>query len=75
MSQTSQSASAVLDTNGPYCLNGNVYDETIRSAKCHILVQGAKCPECVSYKTTLRVLYHKWLKQQDSPVHEKTNDR
>ena len=75
MSQTPQSASAVLDTNGLHCLNGHVYDETIRSTKCHILVQGAKCPECVGYRTTLRVLYHKWLKQQDHPVHEKTNDR
>jgi len=43
--------------------------------KCHILIQGTKCPECVGYRSTLRVLYHRWLKQQNHPVYEYTNDR
>ena len=75
MSQATDSPSAVLCNNGPYCLNGQMYDETVKSTSCQILVQSAKCPECVSYRTTLRVLYHKWLRQLNCPVHENTNDR
>jgi len=56
MSQTAHSPSAVLCSNGPYCLNGQMYDETVRSTRCHILVQSAKCPECVNYRTTLRAV-------------------
>ena len=42
-----------LDSNGTFQLNGKMYSETVRASKCHRLVQGAKCAECVSYRDRL----------------------
>ena len=77
LSQT-ESVSGMLDNSGLHCLNGQRYSETVRSSKCHILVQGIKCFECVKYRSTLRALYSKWTKQQsqlDQPINSPTNDR
>ena len=69
--------SAFLDNSGMYHLNGKIYTETLRSSKCHLLVQGTKCPDCVSYRSTLRATYNRWFKQkaQSSVIHSHTNDR
>ena len=45
-------------------LNGEVYCETVKSIKCHRLVQGAKCSECVDYRDRLRANYHRWINSQ-----------
>ena len=34
MSQATDSPSAVLCSNGPYCLNGQMYDKTAKSTSC-----------------------------------------
>ena len=40
---------AYVDQNGAVQLNGKTYTETVRSSKCHFLIRGTKCPECVAY--------------------------
>ena len=45
-------------------LNGEVYCETVRSIKCHRLVQGAKCLEYIDYRDRLRANYHRWVNSQ-----------
>lgn len=71
--------SAYLDS-GMFKLNGEVYSETVRSVKCHRLVHGAKCSECVGYRDRLRANYHRWVNSQTkSPsaisTHSHTNER
>ena len=62
-------------------LNGEVYCETVRSIKCHRLVQGAKCLEYIDYRDRLRANYHRWVNSQTkSPsnitgTHSHTNER
>ena len=71
-----------LDRSGMFKLNGEVYCETVRSMKCHRLVQGAaKCSECVDCRDMLRASYHRWVNSQTkSPstitsIHSHTNER
>ena len=72
---------AYVDTNCAVELNGQTYTETIRSSRCHLLIRGMKCSECVSYRDTLRSIHHRWSKQQNkSPskvtsTHTHTNER
>ena len=35
-------------------LNGEVYNQTVRVAKCEILCQGVKCSECKKYRPTFK---------------------
>jgi len=57
--------SAYLDKSGTYHLNRKVYRKTVRSNKCHHLINGVKCLECSKYRDTLKATYHCWLKQQN----------
>ena len=72
---------AYVDTNCAVKLNGQTYTETIRSSRCHLLIRGMKCSECVSYRDTLRSIHHRWSKKQNkSPseftsTHTHTNER
>ena len=72
--------SAYLDRTGIFQLNGELYYETVRSSKCHRLVQGAKYSECVDYRDRLRAIYHRWVKNQMksskvTSTHSHTNER
>ena len=72
---------AYLDTNCAVELNGQKYTETVRSSKCHLLIRGTKCSECVAYRDTLRSIHHRWSKKQNqSPskvtsTHSHANER
>lgn len=72
---------AYVDANCAVELNGQTYNETIRSSRCHLLIRGMKCSECVSYRDTLRSIHHRWSKKQSkSPskatsTHTHTNER
>jgi len=78
---TSGGVTAYLDKNAAVEINGQTYCETIRASRCHLLIRGTKCPECVSYKDTLRSMHHRWLKRQKaspsqvSSTHSHTNER
>ena len=59
---------AVVDKYAPVTLNGEVYDATVRNSQCEIIISGAKCEKCVSYRDYLRKAYHRWIKtKQTSP--------
>ena len=69
---SSGDTTAYMDTNCAVELNGQMYTETVRSSKCHLLIRGTKCSECVAYRDTLRSIHHRWSKKQNqspSPVH------
>lgn len=78
---TSGGVTAYLDKNAAVEINGQTYCETIRASRCHLLIRGTKCPECVSYRDTLRSMHHRWLKRQKaspsqvSSTHSHTNER
>ena len=76
---TSGGITAYLDKNAAVEINGKTYCETIRSSRCHLLIRGTKCPECVSYRDTLRSMHHRWLKRQkvssQVSTHSHTNER
>ena len=55
---------AYIDNCSPVTLNGEEYPKTVRYSSCELIVRGAKCPSCVTYRDTLRKAYHRWLKQK-----------
>lgn len=57
---------AAVDGFFPVTLEGIVYNQTIRSKSCEILVDDVKCISCKKYRPTLRSLYSRWSKQQNS---------
>ena len=71
---------ALVDTL-PLVIEGKVFDKTIRSCACELVIKGKKCSACVSFRGTLRKSYHRWIKQKSlSPQHHvstftKTNFR
>jgi len=58
---------AYVDTL-PLVLEGKVFEKTIQSSSCEILVKGKKCSACVSFHGTLRKSYHHWKKQMSSSL-------
>ena len=44
-------------------LNGEVYERTVRTASCELLIHGQKCVSCSMYRRTLRVLHDRWSKR------------
>ena len=74
----SGNVTAFLDTSGPVMLNGQRCPTTVRSAECQVLTSALKCPQCVSYRNTMRAMYHRWQKRKSSsPIHSAsthTND-
>ena len=68
-----------IDTSGQVMLNGQRCPTTVRSAECQVLTSALKCPQCVSYRNTMRAMYHRWQKRKSSsPIHSTsthTNDR
>lgn len=55
---------ARVDDYSKVCLNGEMYDQTIRGTSCEVLARGNKCASCVAYRGTLRKMYHRWLKHK-----------
>ena len=48
-------------------LNWEVFDRTIRTTDCDIIVQEGKCPSCRSFRPTLRTMHSRWSKKPRSP--------
>ena len=68
MSKNGKDVVGFVDKYAPVCLNGDMYNSTVRNSECEIIVNGGKCEKCVSYRDTLRKAYHRWLKnKQRSP--------
>lgn len=44
-------------------LNGQSYNETIRTTTCSLLVGQGKCGSCRSYRPQLRAMYSRWSKK------------
>ena len=60
---------ALVDTL-PLVIEGKVFDKTIRSCACELVIKEKKCSACVSFRGTLRKSYHRWIKQKSlSPQH------
>ena len=74
MSKDGKSITARVDDFSTVYLNGDAYSKTVRASKCEILVHGSKCPSCVSYRDSLRRIYHRWLKQK-SPSRQSSKSR
>ena len=81
LTSSSGDTAAYIDRNAAVEISGQMYSETIRSSKCHLLIRGTKCPQCVSYRDTLRSIHHRWSKKQNqSPsrvasTHSHANER
>ena len=78
LAKDGKKVAARMDGYSSVELNGEHYSKTVRVSNCELLVQGAKCPSCVSYRSTLRRIYHRWV-QVRSPRRQlsssKTNIR
>ena len=69
---------AYRDGYCPVSLHGELYSSTIRSTKCELLVNEVKCGTCKGYRSNLRSMYNRSLKQdseKNSHVSSHTNYR
>ena len=64
MSKDGKSIVARIDDFSTVYLNGDEYSKTVRASTCEMLVNGSKCPSCVSYQESLRRIYNRWLKKK-----------
>ena len=67
---------AYRDGYCPVSLHGELYFSTIRSTKCELLVNEVKCGTCKGYRSNLRSMYNRSLKQdseKSSHVSSHTN--
>ena len=64
---TNSDAKAYLD-KFPVRLNGTLYQATVRTSSCSLLVTSGKCGSCKSYRPSLRAKYSCWLKKASSPA-------
>ena len=58
---------AYEDTGFPITLNGEVFDRTVRTSNCSIIIQEGKCHSCQSFRPTLRSMYSRWSRKPQSP--------
>ena len=73
--EKSRNTTAILDRSGVFVMNGCIYDVTVRSTKCEVLTTSLKCSQCVTYRNTLRTMYHRWNKRTVPSSSSHTNDR
>ena len=69
---------AYRDDYCPVSLHGELYSSTIHSTKCELLVNEVKCGTCKGYRSNLRSMYYRSLKQdseKNSHVSSHTNYR
>ena len=53
-------------------LNGDAYPSTVRTSKCELLVNTAKCASCMQYRGVLRALYSRQCKTTIKATQERT---
>ena len=56
----------VLDDSSNVIVDGQTYNITIRHVNCDILTDNVKCSPCTVYRSTLRALYSRYIKQKRS---------
>lgn len=56
---------AAIDDAFQVSLNGEVYQQTIRTTDCSLLVHGAKCQACTDYRSHLRTMHSRCSRNKD----------
>jgi hypothetical protein len=72
MSKDRKSVTATVDDFSPVFEKGVWYEKTVRVSTCEMLVTGVKCSMCISYRNSIRSIYHRWMKQRRSPSHRQS---
>lgn len=65
---------AAIDDAFQVSLNGEVYQQTIRTTDCSLLVHGAKCQACTDCRSHLRATHSRWSRNKDK-VSKFSNNR
>ena len=55
---------AAVDDAFQVSLNGEIYQQTIRTTNCSLLVHGTKCQVCTDYWSHLRAMYNRWSRNK-----------
>ena len=65
---------ARVDDYSPVMLNGDTYQVQRTVSDISILVSSGKCSKCVSFRSTLRMMRHRWSKQKSlTPTHHQSS--
>ena len=64
----SGSVAAFGDHYAPVSLNGEMFQSTVRTTNCELLVHGERCKPCFLYRKTLRVLHDRWCKRNSDEL-------
>ena len=57
--KSSGEVAAFVDRSSQITLHGQIYHATVRTAVCQLLTSSVKCPQCVSYRDTIRSIHHR----------------
>lgn len=64
-SRRGQWGSAILDDNCDVTVDDSTYTATVRHINCELIVAGGiRCNTCKAYRSTLRALYSRYIKQK-----------
>ena len=74
ITSTSGQKTATIDNAFQVSLNGEVYQQTIRTTDCSLLVHGTKCQACTDYWSHLRAMYS-WWSRNKGEVSKFSNNR
>ena len=55
---------AAIDDAFQVSLNDEIYQQTIRTTNCSLLVHGTKCQACTDYRSHLRAMYSRWSRNK-----------
>ena len=68
---------AAVEEGFPLLLNGKIYTSTVRMINCEVLIQGAKCIHCQSYRSQLRAMYSRCKRKESDTCNNSkyTNNR
>ena len=64
---------ANVDSSCDVTLNGDIYSSTVRVTNCEMLVAVGKCNACVPYRSTLRTMYNRWIKNKTCSPTKRTS--
>lgn len=67
---------AMVDSFEPVNVDGTTYPKTVRNFRCQMIVNVRKCQSCVSYRDSLRRIFHRWSKQKlKSPIRKSSKSK
>lgn len=64
----SGAVAATIDEYAPVHLNGEMFQKTIRTMQCELLIHTQKCRSCVNYQRTLRILCDRWSRRDSEEL-------